>query len=47
MIMIYLNLFQQKIYLIDMPEVDSVAIYNVNGEFIDKINRKYKGLKKI
>ena len=29
-------------YLEDMHEVDSVAIYNVNGECIDKIDRKYK-----
>ena len=29
-------------YLEDMYEVDSVAIYNVNGECIDKIDRKYK-----
>lgn len=29
-------------YLKDMHEIDSVAIYNVNGECIDKIDRKYK-----
>ena len=29
-------------YLKDMDEVDSVAIYNVNGECIDKIDRKCK-----
>lgn len=29
-------------YLKEMNEVDSVAIYNVNGECVDKVNRKYK-----
>lgn len=29
-------------YLKEMNEVDGVAIYNVNDECIDKINRKYK-----
>lgn len=29
-------------YLQEMNEVDGVAIYNVNGKYVDKINRKYK-----
>ena len=29
-------------YLKEMNEVDAVAIYNVNGECIDKINRELK-----
>ena len=29
-------------YLKEMNEVDGVAIYDVNGECIDKINRTYK-----
>ncbi len=29
-------------YLKEMNEIDGVAIYNVNGQCVDKINRRYK-----